>query len=267
MRSAAYSDLTHLWTSELRSMYRGEVDHVSKLETIRYDSVLSSDSCSFSYDLGADTGFPYGRWAKLVSDYLEPGATARFLDRAVDLSVGDSKPGGVVSLATKQELLRDKHYLGNCIMGFTWRGDRTSPVLTMHSRVSYLGYIAPLDLALARAVAAAIATKLRLGVEDIAFRWVVDSLQFHGINSLPTIARRFPELKPKASLTTNPTPRSPTEKLVAEWWPIFVRVARKREVANFRPVASAVRRYRQSQQLPRTPVTALTLRCLWRAGR
>lgn len=259
MRYVAYENLTELWDREVRSMYAGPVDHVSQLDTVRYDNILSAQSMAFDFDLSREVGFSHSRWVKLINDYLDPSATRRFLDRSADVCLGDMKAGGTVGLGTRADFMREKHTFGNCIMGFTFHGTREEPVLSMHSRVSYLCYIAPLDLALARAVAAAIGERVRIGVVNFQFRWVVDALQFHGINSLPTLATRYRGLM-------NPTPVSPTEKLIARWWPDFREVVRGTP-ANFRPVMSAARRYRSTKILPKCPVTTLTLASLWRPGR
>ena len=76
-----------------------------------------------------------------------------------------------------------KHKWGGCLMGVVFRGSiKDCPVLTLYSRTTYLGYMGMLDAAIAYLLAKEISNGKP---ETIAFRWYINSMQFHFFKSLP----------------------------------------------------------------------------------
>jgi hypothetical protein len=175
-------------------MWRGTLDNrginrVTSIDTVAYDNLLACDSMAFDFDLGRDLWLNRQRWTRLVRQYLDPEELDRFLDRATSLGHGDGARGAVTSMFCAN-VAREakKHRWGNCMLGFTYRGRKDEvPTLAMHSRVSYIAYIGGADLALAHVLAREIGDRIGVPVEDFAFRWHIDALQFHGFKSIPKL--------------------------------------------------------------------------------
>jgi hypothetical protein len=247
-------NLTDLWTQSTKKMWYADPDHVSPSETIIYDQVLHSSSSDFDFDLG-NICFTPSRWTKLVRQYLPVSPTLQFVQRAAQIARGESKPGAICGLSARTT---HSHY-GGCILGFTFRGLRTErPVLTMHSRVSYAGYMAALDLALAHKLAQEIGLQSDLTPENIAFRWVVDSLQFHAIRTLPYLLTRrwfHSDIRDNVLAATSPAIKNAVAALRTlrasspSWGPT-------------RRVAAILRKHKQGCPRRSFPLESLTLDCL-----
>lgn len=220
-----YKDLTTLWhksASHMLMATRDELDAVSALDTMIYDNVLSCDSMAFDFDMGRDLWLTKARFTILQRDYLDLMELEAFLTRCKEIGLVEAKRGVITQMFCKSHARARKRYRwGNCMMAFTYRGGthhtHERPVLTLHSRVSYIAYIGGLDLALAHVLAREIAQRIGCGAEDIAFRWVVDSLQFHGFKSLPYLFRLGLEPVLEAQ-GRYPSKYHPTLKLVRKWW-------------------------------------------------
>lgn len=269
-----YPDLTALWHDTVWEMWRGQlgnggIDFVASIDTIAYDNLLSTDSMAFDLDLGRDLWLNRQRWTRLVRQYLDLGETARFLQRASEIGLGEGKRGVVTAMHCKS-VLREakKHRWGNCMVGFTYRGLRTEkPTITLHSRVSYIAYIGGLDLGLAHVLARSIGKRIKVPVEEFGFRWHVDALQFHGFKSLPLLYH-----KEYVDDLRNPTMRDdyPTIALVGRWWDQIVRSAdegKPLEAEKYGPLRRVRRRYQEwlaEDFLPAVPISSLDLSPLTR---
>ena len=245
-----YPTLTDLWHDSVRRMWRGTlenggIDFVASIDTIAYDNLLSAESMAFDLDMGRDLWLNRQRWTRLVRQYLDPSETARFLDRAAEIGLGEGKRG-VVTVMPCASVRREakKHRWGNCMAAFTFRGLRSGqPVLSMHSRVSYIAYIGGLDLGLAHVLAREIGKRIKVPVREFGFRWYIDALQFHGFKSLPLLYQQeyisdleSPKLRKKY----------PTIKLVGRWWDQIVadtEAGKSLEEQKYGPLRRVRRRY------------------------
>ena len=266
MRTELFDDLTELWQKTWRSMLwssRDGLDLFNDYESIRFDLLLSADSMSFDFNMSKQLGLGIERWTKLISDYLDLSHTARFLERSEEVALGDVKDGAIVGLATRHV---PRHHLGNCILGFTFHGNRETPVLSMYSRTTYITYIGALDLALARALGVEIARRLKISVEDFAFNWHLGSAQFNAINSIPTILTSYPEFAEKID-ELKPAYVHPTINAVLKWYKMFKDSVDGKGGTTYAPVRRAVSRYTRIPELPDIPVSSMTIRSLWRVGR
>jgi hypothetical protein len=264
-----HDTLTELWHETVRSMWRGTIengglDKVASIDTIRYDNLLAADSMAYEFDLGRDLWLTKHRWTVLVRQYLDPSETRRFIDKSAEIGLGEGKRGVVTSMFCRN-VAREakKHRWGNCMATYTYRGLRTEqPTLSMHGRVSYIAYIGGLDLALAHVLARTIARRIDVPVENFAFRWYIDALQFHGFKSLPLLYRRDyvadlerPKLRQKY----------PTINLVGRWWDKIVEDTENGKPLHeekYGPLKRVRRRYTEwinEDYLPSIPVEKLTL--------
>jgi hypothetical protein len=268
-----HKDMTSLWHDSMRRMWRGTlenggIDFVASIDTISYDNLLAAESMALDLDLGRDLWLNRSRWTRLVRQYLDPSATAMFLDRAADIGLGEGKRGVVTQMpcaSVRREA--KKHRWGNCMLGFTYRGVRNGkfdqrPTLAMHSRVSYIAYIGGLDLGLAHVLAREISRRIEVPVEEFRFRWYIDALQFHGFKSLPLLYRReYIEDLERSALRK----KYPTIKLVGKWWDKVVQDTESGKPLTeekYGPLRRVKRRYMEyveEDYLPRVPVDSLTL--------
>jgi hypothetical protein len=276
---AEYENMSDLWRLTVRSMWRGTVENgridlVGSADVISYDNLLVASSMDFDIDLGRDLWLNGARWTRLVRQYLDLSDTRAFIDRAADIGLGEGAKG-VVTQMPCAPVTREakKHRWGNCMLGFTYRGNRRyagepgGPTISMHSRVSYVAYIGGLDLALACVLAREIGRRIDVPLSDFQFRWYVDSLQFHGFKSLPFLYKseyihdlERPVLRKKY----------PTMNLVGKWWDRIVtaeETGKTLESERYGPLRRVRRRYREycaEDFLPSVELKDLTLKPLYR---
>ena len=186
MRGVKAADITELHRKLTQGLLDNRtVDLVTGSDTQVYDVIAEAASCEYKLDLKSAwlTG---NRWSSLVRQYLNPVATENWLDM-----IGTRlKPGkrGVSFMRTNDVASQGsgrtiRRRWGSCIIGFGYRAIPT-PQLTMHSRMSYLGFIGRLDLGVAHVLAREIATQTGIDVSDIKFVWHLEAGAFHGYRCL-----------------------------------------------------------------------------------
>ncbi len=243
--------LSQLWRDSIWRMWRGTLDNgglsiVGSADTIAYDNLLACESMEFDIDMGRDLWLNKQRWNRLVRQYLDPVETERFISKAAELAAGQGAKGAVTTMFCNN-VAREakKHRWGNCMLGFTYRGDarRGTPTISLHSRVSYIAYIGGLDLALAHVLARRIGEDVGIDPGDFAFRWHVDALQFHGFKSLPMLFKtEFVDDLDNIDLRRN----FPTINLVGKWYDKIVDFTDQGITDNkYGPLKRVMRRYRE----------------------
>jgi len=267
-----YTDLSDLWRGSIWRMWRGTIDNglvdcVGSADIISYDNVLSCQSMAFDLDMGRDLWLNKQRWTRLVRDYVEKEELLRFVTKCEELASGQGAKGACTSMFSRNvERYSKRHRWGNCMLGWTYRGDarKDQPTLILHSRVSYIAYIGGLDLALAHVLARTIGKRIGVKPEEFAFRWHVDALQFHGFKSLPMLFKtayiedlELPALRKQY----------PTINLVGKW---YDKICEYHEAGihdnKYGPLKRVMRRYREYQAeeyLPTVTVADLTWKPLY----
>ena len=273
-----YDTMTDLWHKTVRRMWRGTkenggIDHVASIDTIAYSNLLRARSMEFDFDLGRDLWLTRTRWTVLVRQYLDLEQTQRFLAGATSIGLGEGKRGvTTVMLARDVTRAAKKHRWGNCMGMFTYRGLRgqdgaLQPTLGLHSRVSYIAYIGGADLAVAHTLARYIARRIKVPVEEFAFEWYIDALQFHGFKSLPLLYKQqyVVDMEDKRLRA-----KYPTIKIVGKWWDVTVDLTERGvplDAIKYGPHRRITRRYREwlnGEFQPSIPVTELSLEALTR---
>ncbi len=267
--------LSELWRHSVWRMWRGTIenggiDFVASIDTIAYDNLLAAKSMEFDLDMGRDLWLNKQRWTRLVRQYLDRDEVERFIDHSGSILKKEGRRG-VVTTMFCNNVAREakKHRWGNCMLGFTFRGHgKGHPTLGMHSRVSYIAYIGGLDLALAHVLAREIGATHNVAVEDIAFRWHSDALQFHGFKSLPLLYRA----KFIADLEHGKAYREqfPTIRLVGRWWDTIVAHEKQgiplteQKYGPLRRIRRRYEEYLRKDFLPSVTVDELDLSPLYR---
>lgn len=274
---ANYPTLTDLWHQEMeRQLFarKKELDFIASIDTIRYDCLLSCDSMDYEFDMGRDLWLTKARFTTLQKDYLDLYQLESFLKRCKEIGLGEAKRGVITQLFAKQHAMREKKYRwGNCMLGWDFRGgDRYGqPTLTMHSRVSYIGYIGGLDLALCYVLAREIGQRIGARPEEFAFRWMLSSSQFHFFKSIPALFSH--DIEPVIfDQSEYPDRKHPTLAGVRKHW---IKVANWHEDGVpledqlYGPLKRIRRRYEEFKReefLPRVPIADLTFDKLRETG-
>lgn len=264
-----YNTLTTLWHGEIERQlfaHKNELDFIASIDTMRYDQILATDSMQYDFDMGRDLWLMKGRFTVLQRDYLDLYQLEQFLKRCEEIGLGEAKRGVITQLFAKQHAMRDKKYRwGNCMLGWDFRGGHRyqRPVLTMHSRVSYIAYIGGLDLALSYVLAREIGERIGATPEDFQFRWFLSSSQFHGFKSLGAMySLGYEDVLDDTE--GYPSELFPTIKLCRRWHDVIVRdykAGRPLEAEKYGPLKRIRRRYAEYKEGKRysTPLEALSL--------
>lgn len=148
-----------------------------------YDVVVTAESLDWDYDL-ADSWVTRQRWTMLTKQYVNEKALDHWLD-LIDSKMTSPRSHGVAFM--RSQLVKPRgssRRWGSCMLGWSFRRS-PKPTLTMHSRSTYLGFVAPLDVGVAIALADLIGERLGLALEDISFTWYIEQVTFHGFRSMP----------------------------------------------------------------------------------
>lgn len=195
----SYSDLTELWHSAADYVFtreREQLDYRTGLTTGVYDNLLTCGSMAYDMDLGEDLWLTKSRFTKLQRDYVEPDRLDRFLAQCGTIARTHAKRGVVAQMLCKThdfkaigKASQGAHTWGNCMLAMTYHGSKKyhQPTMGLHSRVTYIGYLGGVDLALVYTIAKQVCWEVGCEVEEMAFRWHLDAMQWHGMKSVPFV--------------------------------------------------------------------------------
>lgn len=185
--------MTELHTMMIRSLVHGareELDVISNVDVQIHDVIGTARSMAWEFDLKGLWLTP-SRWSMMVKQYLDPEVLSNWLDMCT-VKIGTKgrgialmrtnlvKPrGGSATGHTNKETRR----WGSCMISLSYKA-LPRPTIHLHSRTSYLGYIGALDLSVAWMAGKYLAHELGIKVEDIAFVWTNEAIQWHNFKSM-----------------------------------------------------------------------------------
>lgn len=152
---------------------------------------IHCESIGYDYNL-KKLWVPPTRWTMMVRQYIDPVALddcmAKVEERMSGPRYGGRQGRGIATLRTR--LVQGKgtgrgvrRRWGSCMLNLSFR--RTPvPTVSLHSRTTYFGYLALVDITVARTFAQRCADITGIALEDIEFVWTLDLAQFHGFRSL-----------------------------------------------------------------------------------
>jgi len=144
-----------------------------------------ADSFSFDYDL-AGLFHTERRWNQLAREYVDPEALELWLD-GIEAKLSLRKRGVAVMRTRSQTARRNAgaawRTWGSCMLAYSFRRI-PAPTITLHSRTSYFGFLAPLDIGTAYVAAQEVSERIGIPVEDMQFAWHIEVAQFHGFKSM-----------------------------------------------------------------------------------
>lgn len=151
---------------------------------------IHMETADFEYNLKNIWVLP-SRWQKMVRDYIPPGALNHTLAMVEDRMTGKfsgNKARGIAVMRTNLIQGRGtgrnvRRRWGSCMLNLSYRAT-PRPTISLHSRTTYFGYLALMDLAVARTFGKACADITGIPLADHEMVWTLDLAQFHGFRSL-----------------------------------------------------------------------------------
>jgi hypothetical protein len=150
-----------------------------------HNVVIGVESFDWSYDLKR-LWMPPTRWTMMVRQYIDPNDLADWKLKIDDRLKGKGR--GIAVLRTRTVQGRGtgrgvRRRWGSCMLSLSYR---TNPVPTvhLHSRTTYFGYLAAMDVTIAHALAYEASNITGIHPADMNFIWTLDLAQFHGFRSL-----------------------------------------------------------------------------------
>jgi hypothetical protein len=162
-----------------------ERDWAHGTEVGLHNVALHCSSFDWDFDLKR-LWIPPSRWTMMVRQYLNRGDLDHALDMVSDRLVGRGR--GIAVLRTQPVMGRGngrnvRRRWGSCMLNLSYRNNPV-PTVSLHSRTTYFGYLAALDITVAHVFARACANIVGIDPADMDFVWTMDLAQFHGFRSL-----------------------------------------------------------------------------------
>lgn len=184
LRFKTMADLDFKFTKYMALAKAEDLD-VSKGTVHLHDVALQAESLHYELDL-KDVWLTERRWTMLTRQYLNHEALIVWLDQIEKHMKNRGRGQAFMRSQYVQPHRKEKKQSrrwGSCMIGWSFRA-YPKPTLTMHSRTSFIGYMARLDLGVAHHLGRLVAERLDLDVEDISFVWFLDSAQLHQFRAL-----------------------------------------------------------------------------------
>lgn len=182
------SDLTEMMSLLTHAMVLERPDLITSADTHLFEVIAQAESCDYELDLKQVWLTP-ARWGALVRQYLDPESYSEWLD-SIEQAFMPKLKRGIAFMRMNEVQARQSESTGKkwrrwgaCMLGMSFRA-LPRPHITLHSRTSYVGYLAFLDIALVHVIARDIATRLELSVSEIGFTWHLESASYHPLKSL-----------------------------------------------------------------------------------
>lgn len=155
-----------------------------------HNVTIGCESIDFRANL-KDLWIPPSRWSMMVRQYIDPFALEDNLAKIEERMSGSfagRKGRGIAVLRTR--LVQGKgtgrgvrRRWGSCMLNLSYENVPV-PTVRLTSRTTYFGYLALVDVAVARAYAARCAEITGTPLANIQFVWTLNLAQFHGFRSL-----------------------------------------------------------------------------------
>ena len=165
-------------------------DFVHGTEVGLHNVAIHCDTLNFDYNL-KKLWVPPTRWSMMVRQYLDPVALEDCLAKIEDRMGPPRSKGerrGISVVRTRLVQGRGvgrgvRRRWGSCMLSLSFRATPV-PTVSLHSRTTYFGYLAMVDMAVARTFGAAAAARCGYNLSDVQFVWTLELAQFHGFRSL-----------------------------------------------------------------------------------
>lgn len=168
-----------------------DYDWIHGTEVGLHNVIMECDTIDYNYNL-KKLWVPPTRWTLMVRQYIDPDALkdclAKIEERMSGPRYGGKNGRGIAVLRTR--LVQGKgtgrgvrRRWGSCMLSLSFRRNPV-PTVTLHSRTTYFGYLALVDIAVARTFAQECSRICDIPLANIHFVWSLECAQFHGFRSL-----------------------------------------------------------------------------------
>lgn len=173
-------------TQKLAFGTKKELDLVTSVDVQLHNVIARAASFDWEFDLKR-LWLGKSRWTSMVRQYINPVALEEWLDTCEAKLKGRKR--GVSIMRTNMVAQRGNAHSkvwrrwGSCMLNIGYRA-MPEPQITLHSRTSYFGYIAALDLTVAHVCARMIGERVGVDPKDMAFVWHIEAAQYHAFKSM-----------------------------------------------------------------------------------
>jgi hypothetical protein len=155
-----------------------------------HNVALHCSTVDFDFNL-KQLWVPPSRWTMMVRQYIDPTDLDDCLEKIRDRMAGSytgRKGRGIAILRTRPVHGRGtgrnvRRRWGSCMLNLSFRANPI-PTVSLHSRTTYFGYLALVDMAVARTFAYEVGHITGIDPTTVHFVWTMDLAQFHGFRSL-----------------------------------------------------------------------------------
>lgn len=191
MRSYRAKTLTELHDGLCRTIVDSpakKLDVITSVDVQIHGTVSEAESMEWEFDL-KDLWLTPSRWSMMVRQYIDPDEFEAWLAQCAG-KIG-VKGRGIAVMRTKVVKPqggpamgnKERRRWGSCMLAISYKA-KPRPTITLYSRTSYLGYLSALDLSVAWMCGRYLANAMGVKVEDFAFVWFNEALQYHNFKSL-----------------------------------------------------------------------------------
>lgn len=171
----------------------GEIDYdwTHGTEVGLHNVGIHCESIDYDYNLKS-LWVPPSRWSMMVRQYIDPDALddclAKIEERMSGPKYGGRQGRGIATLRTRMVQGKGtgrgvRRRWGSCMLNLSFRRNPV-PTVSLHSRTTYFGYLALVDVTVARTFAKRCSDITGIPLSKIEFVWTLDLSQFHGFRSL-----------------------------------------------------------------------------------
>lgn len=162
-----------------------DIDWVHGTEVGLHNVIVGARSFDWEFNLKR-LWLPQSRWTMMVRQYIDPTALNDWLEKIDDRL--HRKGRGIAVLRTRMVQGRGtgrnvRRRWGSCMLNLSFRSNPV-PTISLHSRTTYFGYLAAMDITVAHALAREAGAIVGIDPSDMQFLWTLDLAQFHGFRSL-----------------------------------------------------------------------------------
>lgn len=162
------------------------LDFTTGMDGVLEHVYLEAKSMTFDYDLKR-VWVPPSRWTMMVRQYLDAEEVQQWLAMIDKRLVKQKKPGRPIlrtnTVASRTGGKSTVRNLGSCMLTLSIAMD-PRPTITMHSRACYVGYLSPLDMAVAYHLGRLAADVVGLPLKSFRFVWFIETAQFHQFRTI-----------------------------------------------------------------------------------
>lgn len=174
-------------TQKLAFGRKDQLDLVTSVDVQLHNVLARANSFDWEFDLKR-MWLGKSRWTAMINQYINPVALEEWLDSCEAKLKGRKR--GVSIMRTNQVAQRTNgqkdrvwRRWGSCMLAIGYRS-MPEPQITLHSRTSYFGYIAALDLTVAHHCAKLIGERVGLDAAEMSFVWHNECTQYHAFKSM-----------------------------------------------------------------------------------